>query len=182
LKALDTPPKHASTRAGQPAAFLDRDGTLNIDTGYVHRIEDFTWVNGAQQAVRLLKDAGYLVFIVTNQSGVARGLYDCAAVDSLHRWLRAELAGAGAHIDDIRYCPHHPEGTVAAYAKSCACRKPAPGMLQQLIHTWQPDLARSFLLGDSQRDVQAGERAGVRGHLVRQGDILPAVQALLAGN
>ena len=174
--------KQATAGAPRPAAFLDRDGTLNVDTGYVHRPQDFRWVAGAPEAVRLLNEAGYLVFVVTNQSGVARGLYDEAAVKSLHRWMCDDLARQGAHVDEVRFCPHHPQGTIDALAVHCDCRKPAPGMLHELIERWQPDTARSFILGDSPRDIEAGHRAGIQGRLVPEGDILPAVTAILASS
>ncbi len=150
-----------------------------MDTGYVHRVEDFTWIEGAQEAVRLLNAAGYLVFVVTNQSGVARGLYDCDAVDKLHRWMLEDLKGTGAHLDAIRYCPHHPQGVVARFARRCDCRKPQPRMLLDLAGEWQVDLGGSFILGDSQRDLEAGRRAGIEGHRVKDGDTLAIVRRLL---
>jgi len=146
----------------KPAAFLDRDGTLNHDHGYTYRIEEFRWIEGAKAAIKLLNDAGYLVFIVTNQAGIARGYYDAAAVDTLHDWMQDELATIGAHIDDIRYCPHHPEGTVPGLSIICDCRKPGTGMLLSLIDQWHPELSRSFMLGDSDKDVEAGESMGIR--------------------
>lgn len=163
----------------RPAAFLDRDGTLNEDRGYTYRIEDFQWLDGAKAAIKRLNDAGYLVFIVSNQSGIARGYYDCAAVDRLHQWMQKDLADCGAHIDDIRYCPHHPEGIVAALAVSCDCRKPNPGMLHSLIKQWQPDLGKSFLLGNAERDAQAGEAAGVTGKIISPGTILQEVESMI---
>ena len=114
-----------------PPAFLDRDGTLNHDSGYTHKVEEFRWVKGAKDAIKYLNDAGYLVFIVTNQAGIARGYYDADAVEALHDWMQLELAQVGAHIDDIRYCPHHPQGKISALSRECDCRKPNPGMLQK---------------------------------------------------
>lgn len=137
-------------------------------------------MTGAREAIGLLNAAGYLVFIVTNQSGVARGLYDCGAVERLHRWMQRDLAAHGAHVDAIRYCPHHPQGKVPAFAGPCACRKPEPGMLLDLVETWQVDVASSFILGDSPRDLEAGRRAGIPGHLVRDGNLLAVVTGLLA--
>lgn len=166
----------------RPAAFLDRDGTLNQDNGYVYRIEDFHWLDGARAAIKKLNDAGYLVFLVSNQSGVARGYYDCAAVDRLHQWIQEDLAACGAHLDDIRYCPHHPKGTVPELAISCDCRKPKPGMLQSLIEQWQPDLDRSFMLGDAERDAQAGNAAGIVGKSIRPGTILQEVESMIRKN
>src|SRR5262249_17994123 len=105
----------SGTLPRRPAVFLDRDGTLNHDTGYVHRIADFRWLPGAVNAIRRLNDSGYYVFVVTNQSGVARGLHDETAIHDLHGWMNEKLRAAGAHIDDIRYCPHHPQAAIATY-------------------------------------------------------------------
>ncbi len=164
----------------KPAAFLDRDGTLNHDAGYTYRIEEFRWVDGAKEAIRRLNDAGYLVFIVTNQAGVARGYYDADAVDALHDWMQQELAQVGAHFDDLRYCPHHPEGSVPGLSITCDCRKPGTAMLESLKARWEPDLSRSFMLGDADKDAEAGTAAGITGHKVPTGDILDAVKKILA--
>lgn len=177
--ALDT--SSAKSQKARPAAFLDRDGTLNVDDGYVHRIDDFRWIEGAREAIRLLNNRGFLVFVVTNQSGVARGLYDTAAVERLHAWMQQDLARDGAMIDAFRYCPHHPHGSVPGFTRRCDCRKPEAGMLLDLISSWQPDLSSSFMLGDSERDLEAARRAGIAGHLVRAGNTLSVVTRLLAG-
>jgi len=145
-----------------------------------HRIEDFHWIEGARTAIRRLNDAGYLVFIVTNQAGIARGYYTAGDVEHLHDWIRDELAAVGAHVDDIRYCPHHPEGTIAELAVACDCRKPATGMLDSLIAQWQPDLSRSFMLGDSEQDAAAGAAAGILAKRIAPDSLLPEVEALLA--
>lgn len=164
----------------RPAVFLDRDGVLNVDSGYVHRIEDFVWVDGALDAIRQFNALGYWVFVVTNQSGVARGYYDEAAIDRLHRWMVDEAARAGARIDDFRYCPHHPEGSVADYARACACRKPAAGMLLDLMAAWPVDREHSLMIGDKESDMDAARRAGITGHRFGGGDLGRFVGALLA--
>ena len=164
----------------KPAAFLDRDGTLNHDDGYTHRIEDFRWMDDARQAIKALNDAGYLVFIVTNQAGIARGYYDAHAVDTLHAWMQDDLALIGAHIDDIRYCPHHPDGVLPELRIACDCRKPGSGMLKSLIARWHPDLARSFMLGDSDKDVEAGMALNIHSEKVEPTRLLPTVKALIA--
>jgi len=146
-----------------PAAFLDRDGVLNVDHGYAHRPDQLEWVAGAPDAVRMLNEAGFTVFVVTNQSGVARGLYDEAAVQNLHGHMRDALKAQGAHIDAFYYCPHHPEGTVKEFAVQCECRKPGVGMLQQAAREWPIDLSRSFLIGDRDGDMEAAAAFKIRG-------------------
>ena len=146
----------------RPAVFLDRDGTLNVDTGYVHRVEDFSWQAGAVTAIRHLNDAGYYVFVVTNQSGVARGLYKEAELFELHGWMNEELRAAGAHIDDWRYCPHHPDANIEALRMVCACRKPAPGMILDLMKRWPIVEEQSIMIGDREADAAAGQAAGFR--------------------
>lgn len=147
----------------RPAAFLDRDGVLNVDHGYVHRPEQLEWVAGAPESVRLLNEAGYYVLVITNQSGVARGFFDEAAVKSFHANMQNVLAGKGAHIDAFYYCPHHPEGTVKAFAMACSCRKPRTGMLEQAARERPIDLDRSFFIGDKDADMAAAAAFKVRG-------------------
>jgi D-glycero-D-manno-heptose 1,7-bisphosphate phosphatase len=163
----------------RPAVFLDRDGTLNHDTGYVYRIADFRWLPGAVNAVRALNNGGYYVFIVTNQSGVARGLYDEAAIRDLHDWMNGELRAAGARIDDFRYCPHHPEASVAAYRTVCSCRKPAAGMLLDLMKAWPVVRDGSIMIGDRESDAAAGTAAGLASALVPPGELESYVEQLL---
>jgi D-glycero-D-manno-heptose 1,7-bisphosphate phosphatase len=146
----------------RPAAFLDRDGVLNVDHGYVYRPDRLEWIAGAQQAVRLLNENGYLVIVVTNQSGVARGIYDEAAVRQFHSHMQEALQTQGAHIDAFYYCPHHPSGTVKEFAVRCDCRKPGIGMLEQAVADWPIDLARSFLIGDKDDDMAAAAAFKIR--------------------
>jgi len=164
----------------RPAAFLDRDGVLNEDTGYVHHPDQVHWVEGAREAVRWLNDAGYLVFIVTNQAGIARGLYSEQHVADLHGWMRAELRLHGAHIDGIEYCPYHPEGTVERYRLASDLRKPGPGMLRKLLAEWPVDASRSFMVGDRPTDLEAAAAAGIPGHLFQGGNLLDFVRSLSA--
>ena len=147
----------------RPAAFLDRDGVLNVDHGYTHKPEHLEWIDGAPAAVRLLNEAGYTVIVITNQSGVARGYYEEAAVHQFHAHMQDALRVQGAHIDAFYYCPHHPEGTVKEFAVRCRCRKPAPGMLEQAAREWPIDPGRSFLIGDKDDDMAAAAAFNIRG-------------------
>jgi D-glycero-D-manno-heptose 1,7-bisphosphate phosphatase len=153
------------------AVFLDRDGVLNVDHGYVHAPEQVEWVQGAKEAVKLLNDAGYYVFVVTNQAGVGKGHYPEEAVNALHRWMARELAETGASIDDWRYSPFHPDASVAAYRAQHDWRKPSPGMILDLFAHWPIEREGSFLIGDKISDIQAAEAAGVRGFLFEGGDL-----------
>ncbi len=164
----------------RPAAFLDRDGVLNEDVGYVHRVEDFVWIRGAREAVAQLNRAGYLVFVVTNQAGVARGFYREADVERLHRHIQAELARAGARIDAFRFCPHHPQAELEAYRCVCPWRKPGAGMLLDLMRAFPVALEESFLIGDRESDRHAAQRAGVRGYQFEGGDLDELVTSVLA--
>lgn len=147
--------------ATRKAAFLDRDGVINVDHGYLYRWEDFEFVPGAIEAMRLLQDRGYLLVIVTNQSGVARGMYGEAEVQQLHEQLRAHLALQGIELAAIQYCPHHEKGTVPAYAITCDCRKPRPGMLLAAVQALGIELSQSVMFGDKPSDIEAGAAAGV---------------------
>jgi len=163
----------------RPAVFLDRDGTLNEDCGYVHRVADFRWLPGSVNAVRRLNDAGYYVFVVTNQSGIAHGMYDQSAVNELYHWMNEELHAVGARIDDIRYCPHHPEARVAAYRVACSCRKPAAGMLLDLMNCWPVIRETSIMIGDKASDAAAGRAAGIASAVVPAGALESYVKQLL---
>jgi D-glycero-D-manno-heptose 1,7-bisphosphate phosphatase len=147
----------------QPATFFDRDGVLNKDSGYTHKRDEFHWIDGAKAAIKQANDDGRFVFVVTNQAGVARGYYDEAAVQDLHAWMNEDLRRDGAHIDDFRYCPHHPEGIVPELSILCECRKPNPGMIESLLAEWPVDLSDSVLIGDKESDLQAAAAAGVSG-------------------
>jgi D-glycero-D-manno-heptose 1,7-bisphosphate phosphatase len=157
------------------AAFLDRDGVVCIERGYLHRPEDFAFVPGALEGMRLLDGQGYLLAVVTNQSGIARGYFTEDDYAALTRHMVAELDKAGIRLAGIRHCPHLPDAQVAACRRVCECRKPAPGMILQLAQALHLDLAASVLVGDKASDVQAGRAAGVgRCMLVRSGHALSA--------
>lgn len=149
--------------------FLDRDGTLIEEVGYLDAVERVSFYPFSVDAVRLLNRAGLAVVIVTNQSGVARGYFDEALVDATHTHITAALARGGARVDGFYYCPHHPEGRIAAYRVDCDCRKPRPGLILKAARDLDLDLGRSFVVGDRAHDVATGVSAGARGVLVRTG-------------
>lgn len=155
----------------RPALFLDRDGVINEDIGHLHEIGKFIWMPGAQQAIKRASDLGWFVFVVTNQGGVARGLYDEATVQRLHGWLSDQVFAMGARITDFRYCPHHPDGVVPGYAQACPWRKPNPGMLLDLMRHHPVDAAASLMVGDRDTDMAAARAAGIRGVLYQAGNL-----------
>jgi D,D-heptose 1,7-bisphosphate phosphatase len=165
----------------RPAAFLDRDGVLNRDDGYVHRPDQIVWVPGAIEAVRWLNDRGYYVFVVTNQSGVAHGYYTEQHVHDLHRWMQQQLQAAGAHIDAFEHSPFHPDGVVEAYARESELRKPQAGMLHKLQRDWTVGIEGSFMIGDRDSDVAAAKAGGVPGHLFAAGNLLDSIRKIVSG-
>jgi D,D-heptose 1,7-bisphosphate phosphatase len=151
------------------AVFLDRDGTLLEEGNYVDRLDRLVFFPYSIDAVRALNHAALPVVVVTNQSGVARGMYTEGFVRESHAHLDQQLTAAGARIDGFYYCPHHPQGSVKAYRRDCECRKPKPGQFLQAAADLNLDLSRSFVVGDRWKDIEAGEAAGARGVLVRTG-------------
>lgn len=168
------------------AVFFDRDGVLNVDTGYLHDPAQFEWVPGARDAIRMVREAGLLAIVVTNQSGVARGYYDEAAMHRLHDWMNVELGGEGLGISAFYHCPYHDTGSVAEYVVvDHPDRKPNPGMILRAMSDFGLDPVRCLIIGDKDSDVEAGRRAGIPGVLFTGGrldDALrPAMERLLAG-
>jgi len=155
--------------AGDPAVFLDRDGTLIEEIGYLNRIDRIALFPWSVDAVRLLNRAGFKVVVITNQAGVARGFFGEALVREVEAWLAARMEAGGARIDGFYYCPHHPQGVVEAYRRDCECRKPRPGMVLKASSDLGLDLARSVVVGDRWLDVELGRAVGARSILVRTG-------------
>lgn len=142
------------------AVFLDRDGTINVEVQYLNKVEEFQFIPGVPYALKRLKDAGLLLVVVTNQSGIGRGIYDEAALQRVHDHMQRELAAFGVEIDACYFCPHHPEHAAGEYLQDCSCRKPLPGMLRQAAETLDIDLASSYMVGDKLIDVEVGINAG----------------------
>ncbi|MDH7797810.1 MULTISPECIES: HAD family hydrolase [unclassified Beijerinckia] len=162
------------------AVFFDRDGVLNVDKGYVYRPEDFEWIPGAQKAIQLAQDAGYYTFVVTNQSGVARGFYQEDDIHRLHQWMNAELARSGAEITAFYHCPFHSEGSVEAYiVADHPDRKPNPGMILRAIEEWHLDPKMCVLIGDKTSDIEAASRAHVEGLLFDGSNLQTVVERWL---
>jgi D-glycero-D-manno-heptose 1,7-bisphosphate phosphatase len=153
----------------KPAVFLDRDGTMIDDVGYLDALTKIAFYPWTVDVIRMLNRAGFPVVVVTNQSGIARGMFDAALVAAAHRAMDDRLVAGGARVDAYYYCPHHPTGTVAAYAYACDCRKPARGMIDRAAADLNLDPARSFVVGDKWIDVQLGRAVGARTVLVRTG-------------
>ncbi len=184
-------------KTARRAVFLDRDGTINVEKNYLHRVEDFEFIPGAPEAIRRLKQAGFLVIVVSNQSGVARGYFPLEDVQRLHAHLQAELARFDTAIDAFYVCPHHPHEGVGEYRRECDCRKGNPGMLLQAAADFDIDLSASFMVGDKVADIEAGKRSGCRSVLVLTGygkseahkvprtpccrDLLDAAERILSG-
>jgi D-glycero-D-manno-heptose 1,7-bisphosphate phosphatase len=164
----------------RPALFLDRDGVLNVDRNYIYRAEDFEWIEGAAETIKAFNTRGWWVFVVTNQSGIARGFYSEEQMETLHAWLHAELATRGAKVDRIYHCPYHEDGTVERYRKDSYDRKPRPGMLIRAMTDFPVVKEQSFLIGDKQADIEAAQAAGIRGFLFTGGDLSAFAEWALA--
>ena len=159
------------------AVFFDRDGTLNVDIAYLHRPEDFIWIPGAKEAIKYVNDHGYLAILVTNQSGVARGYYPESDVRHVYDWMNEELQSIGAHLDALYYCPHHPQGSVPAYTRTCNCRKPATGLIDEACARFHIDRAASYFVGDRESDMLCARNAGLTGLRYEGGSLYDLVQA-----
>jgi D-glycero-D-manno-heptose 1,7-bisphosphate phosphatase len=153
----------------RPAVFLDRDGTIIEERGYLERLEQIRFFPWTGDALRLLKRAGYATVVITNQSAIAHGLIDEAFLSQVHHTMDARLASSGGGIDRYYFCPHMPEARLERYRQTCGCRKPAPGMIAQACRDMDLDPAQSIMVGDRWLDVECGRAAGTRAVLVRSG-------------
>ena len=145
----------------QPAVFIDRDGVINKETGYVHTKDEFHFIDGIFDACREMNKAGYRIIIVTNQAGIARGYYTEDDFRSLTEWMLKQFSENGIEITDVYYCPHHPVSGLGEYLRDCCCRKPAPGMILRAAREHSLDLEHSILVGDKVTDIESGRAAGV---------------------
>ena len=158
---------------------LDRDGVLNADKDYLHKPEDVEWIPGSRESIAWLNRQGFRVVVVTNQSGVARGFFTEDTVRMLHEWMATEVKKAGGDIAAFYYCPHLPGSAVKQYDVDCDCRKPKPGLIVKALRDFDVLPCNAFLIGDSPRDVEAAEAAGVKGFLYTGGSMLDLVQKIV---
>ena len=166
----------------KPAVFLDRDGVINNDKGYVYKIDDFEWIQDAIEAIKFLKDSGYYVFVVTNQSGIARGYYSEEDVEKLHNYINSELKRKDTSIDEFYYSPYHPEGVNNDYLDLAHLRKPKTGMLEKALSDWSFDKTTSLMIGDKNTDIECANNFGIKGYLFSNGSLLKFVKLLIQGN
>lgn len=159
----------------KPAAFLDRDGVINKDKKYIYKIDDFEWIEGAKESIKYLNDKNFYVFIVTNQSGIARGYYNESDVNFLHKYINDELNNIDAHIDEFFISPYHPDNT-NEYLHLSHLRKPKTGMLDLAASKWPIDKSRSFLVGDKSTDIECAEKFSIKGYLFTSGNLLDFIK------
>lgn len=163
----------------KPCIFLDRDGVINIDIGYPYRKEDLQLVDGVGSAIARMNRLGFLVIVVTNQSGVARGYFTEANVHQFHAWITDALQSYDAHIDAFYLCPYHPDAVVEAYRQDHPDRKPKAGMIERAIQEWPIDREGSFLIGDRETDITAAQNANISGYLFQGGNLDEFLQSVL---
>ena len=164
----------------RPALFLDRDGVINIDRGYVCKVADFVWVDGAIDCIATFKARGWFVFVVTNQSGIAFGHYTPADMQAVHDHMRAAIRESGTDVDEIYHCPYHHDGTDPRYRKDSFDRKPKPGMILQAMADYPVKREASFLIGDKPTDIAAARAAGIGGFLFKGGNLSTFAEWTLA--
>ncbi|MDA9591706.1 HAD family hydrolase [Pelagibacteraceae bacterium] len=160
----------------KPAAFLDRDGVINKDKGYVYKKKDFEWILDSKKAIKYLNDRKYLVFVVTNQSGISKGFYLENEVVNLHNYINDELKMIDAHVDEFFYSPYHPDDKNSEYSYLSHLRKPETGMLDLANKKWLIDKSKSFMVGDKDTDVLCAKNFGIRGHLFNESSLLDFIK------
>ena len=163
----------------RPAVFIDRDGTINEQMGYINHLSRFILLPGTAEALRLLNRQLYLTIIVSNQSGVARGYFPIDLVEQIHDHMRSLLEKEGAHIDGIFFCPHYPKGNVPEYSMVCDCRKPGTGLIQKACKSFDIDMENSYLIGDRCMDMELAHRSNLKGILVATGYGLGDIEYVL---
>tara|TARA_B100000787_G_C16196515_1_gene301269 strand:+ start:3518 stop:4015 length:498 start_codon:yes stop_codon:yes gene_type:complete len=163
----------------KPTIFLDRDGVINLDKNYVYKIVDFEWVTDAKKAIKLLKEKNYLIFVVTNQSGITRGFYSKKDVEKLHEYINLELKRNDCCIDEFFYSPYHPDIVNKKYSKLGHLRKPNTGMLELAQEKWNFKKNNCLMVGDSQSDMQCAERFGIKGYLFKGGSLLDFIKQII---
>jgi D-glycero-D-manno-heptose 1,7-bisphosphate phosphatase len=163
----------------KPAVFIDRDGTINEQMGYINHVSRFRILPRVPQAIRMLNRHGFLVLVVSNQSGVARGYYPLDLVKTLHHLMVTRMREKQGNIDGVFFCPHHPAGSVPGFSHDCDCRKPKTGLIEQACKSFEIDLQRSFVVGDMCTDIELAHRAGLKGVLVKTGYGLGEIEYLL---
>lgn len=153
----------------RPAVFIDRDGTVNEQMGYINHISRFVLLPGAEEAIKVLNSHQFLVIVVSNQSGVARGYFPIELVDEVHAHMRVLLGKEGAFVDGIFFCPHYPRGVVPEYSIECDCRKPKTGLIEKACEAFDVDMANSYVIGDRYSDIELALRLNLEGILVTTG-------------
>jgi D-glycero-D-manno-heptose 1,7-bisphosphate phosphatase len=153
----------------KPAVFIDRDGTINEQLGYINHLSRFVILPGVSEAVRLLNKNNWWAIIVTNQGGLARGYYPMELVDEIHAFLKSSLKEQGAIIDGIFFCPHHPAGVVPEFSTDCDCRKPETGLVDKALEAFDIDMSNSYVVGDRHVDIELASRLNLKGVLVKTG-------------
>lgn len=164
----------------KPAAFLDRDGVINKDKGYVYKIKDFQWIEGAVDAIKFLNESNYYVFIVSNQSGISRGYYESEDVDILHNYISSELKKVQSYIDEFFYSPYHPEGLFKEYESLAHLRKPETGMLEMAEKKWKIIKRQSFMIGNMPTDIECAKKFGIDGYLFKDGNLYDFVSKIVS--
>ncbi len=162
----------------KPACFLDRDGVINVDKGYVYKQKDFEWIPGAKDAISLLNEKNYYVFIITNQSGIARGYYTEKDVNILHEFINEDLKENNAHIDDFFYSPYHPDFP-KLFSNLSNLRKPNTGMLEIAAKKWKINKSKSFLIGDKKKDILCAQNFGIKGFIFKSGNLKKYITDLI---